>query len=45
MSNKNEDFVPGGHSSVFKCKFCGKGGMVWKEVLSDVWRPYDMEKK
>ena len=44
MSNKNEDFVPGGHSSVFKCKFCGKGGMVWKEVLSDVWRPYDMEK-
>lgn len=43
MSNKNEDFVPGAHLSVFKCKFCGKGGMVWKEVRSDLWRLYDMK--
>ncbi|NYR10119.1 hypothetical protein [Psychrobacter sp. BI730] len=43
MLNKNKDSVPSVGPSIFKCKFCGKGGMVWKEVQKDIWRPYDIE--
>ena len=43
MLNKNENFVPSVGSSTFKCKSCGKGGMVWKKLRTGVWRPYDTE--
>lgn len=43
MSNKNKESVPDLGSPTFNCKFCGKGGVVWKEVRTDVWRPYDTE--
>nr|WP_289057471.1 leucine-rich repeat domain-containing protein [uncultured Psychrobacter sp.] len=43
MLNRDENFVPRWGSSTFECKLCGKGGMVWKELRPDAWRPYDMD--